>query len=220
MKRFLVTNWALKLLSLVLAFILWFVVLREEKTVAILHAPIEVSNIPRKMMVVNDMEDLVSLKIRGAKSVVSGFGPSPIILPQEGGDSRLRVGENFLRIDPKGISVPRGIEVLGVTPAAIRVVLERVAIRELVIEPRLEGSPPQGFRVLQVQATPSRVIVKGPERAFRGITGMPTEPISVEGRTESFRTLAHLESPGDHITLETEGVSPVNVLVEVGKKEE
>jgi len=220
MRRILTSHWRLKIFSLFLAVLLWFVVLREEKVVTMIHAPVELKNIPPEMVVVNDVEDLISVKIRGARSLISGFIPSQIELPQGRGTPRLRVGENYIPIDSKQIIVPRGIEVLGVTPSAIRIVLERLISKELPIAPRVEGSPPRGFCVKRVTSAPAKVMVKGPERTLRGTTRIPTEPISVEGKTETFRKLVYLESPGNHISWKEEEASRVAVLVEIGKKKE
>ena len=220
MRRALTSHWRLKIFSLFLAIILWFVVLREEKVVSMVHAPVELKNIPPEMVVVNDVEDLISVKLRGVRSLISGFVPSQVELLQGKGTPRLRVGENTIHIDPRQISVPRGIEVLGVTPSAIRVVLERLVSKELPIAPRIEGSPPRGFCVRRVTSTPAKVMVKGPDRILRETTPIPTEPISVEGKTETFRKLVYLESPGNHITWKEEETSRVTVLVEIAKKEE
>jgi len=219
MRRVFTSHWGLKILSLLLAIVLWLVVLREEKVVTTVHAPVELKNIPPEMMVVNDAEDLISVKLRGAQSLISGFVPSQIELPQRKGNARLRMGENYIPIDPKQISVPRGIEVLGVTPSAIRVVLERLVNKELPIVPRIEGLPPRGFYIKQVTCTPARVQVKGPERALREMIRIHTEPISVDGKTETFRQLVYLESPGGHITWKEEEASRVAVLVEIARKE-
>jgi YbbR domain-containing protein len=218
MRRLLRSHWQLKLLSLLLAVVLWVVVIREEKIVSMVNAPVELTNIPRDMVVANEVEELISVKLRGAKSLVLGFVPAQIELPQGGGDTRLRVGENHIRIDPKGIGVPRGIEVLGVTPSSLRVVLERLVTKELAVEPRLEGSPPRGFGVRRVTATPSKVMVRGPERTLRVTGRIATEPISVENKTEAFRKLVYLESPGNHISWEEGEAFPISVLVEIVRK--
>lgn len=219
MRRALISHWQLKVLSLLLAIVLWFVVIREEKIVTLVPTPIELKEIPLEMVVVNDVDNLVSVKLRGPRSLISGFVPSQIELLQGRGIARLRAGENTIRIDPTQIGVPRGIEVLGVTPSSIRVVLERLASKELPIAPRIEGIPARGFLVKRVTANPTKVVVKGPERALRETIRIPTEPISVEGRSESFRRLAYLESPGNHITWKEEA-SRVTLSVEIARKEE
>ncbi|MDH7499376.1 MAG: CdaR family protein [candidate division NC10 bacterium] len=219
MRRILLSHWQLKLVSFLLALALWGVVMREEKIVTLVPTPIELKEIPQEMVVVNDVDNLVSVKLRGPRSLLSDFVPSQIELLPGRGIARFRPGENTVRIDPAHITVPRGIEVLGVTPSSIRVVLERLASKELPIAPRLEGSPARGFLVRRVICTPTKVEVRGPERALREVRRIPTEPISVEGRKESFRRLAFLESPGNHITWKEEA-SRVSVSVEIVRKGE
>ena len=220
MRQFLTTHWKLKVLSLALAMVLWFVVSQEEKVVTVAHAPLEIKDIPPETIVVNNVEGLVSVKLRGSKSLVSGFILSQIDLPQGEGASRLRIGENHIRIDPKQISVPRGIEVQGVTPSLIHVVLERMASKELPVAPRIEGSPPRGFYVKRVVCFPEKVRVKGPERTLWSIAQIPTEPIPVGGKTEVFRQFVMLVAPSSHITWEEEELVQVAVTVEISKREE
>jgi YbbR domain-containing protein len=217
MRRLLTSHWQLKLVSLLLAAVLWAVVMKEEKVVTMVHAPVELTHLPPDLVVTNEVEGLVSVKIRGAKSLILSFVPPQIELPQ-GQSHRLRVGENYLPIDPRQIPTPRGIEVLGVTPSSLRVVLERIMEKELPVEPRLEGLPAPGFRVKRTIVTPARVVVRGPERTLRVASRIITEPISLEGKRESFEQMADLESPGNHVSWKDEDCSRVKVLVEIARE--
>jgi YbbR domain-containing protein len=219
MRRLFTHDAGLKILSLCLAVTLWFAVHREEKAVVVVNVPIELHNVPPEMTVVNHTADMVSVRLKGAKSLISGFVPGEIELPQQGKSLRLRPGENYFPIDPKQISVPPGIEVLGVTPSTIRVVLERTAVKEFLIRPTIEDSPPRGFVIRQVTSSPASVVVQGPERELRGITRVTTEPIAVEGKTETFSQLVYLEPPGNHITWSDGEVKQVTVTVEIARRE-
>jgi YbbR domain-containing protein len=219
MRRLFTHNWGLQILSLCLAVSLWFAVHREEKAVVVVNVPTELRSVPPKMMVVNQTADTISVRLKGAKSLISGFVPGEIELPQQGKSLRLRQGENYLPVDPKQISVPPGIEVLGVTPATIRVVLERTAMKEFLIRPIIEDSPPRGFVIRRVTSSPASVNVRGPKRELLGIARVATEPISVEGRTETFSQSVYLEPPGNHITWKDGEVKQVTVTVEIARRE-
>lgn len=136
----------------------------------------------------------------------------------------MRRGENYLHIDSRQISVPPGIEVLGVIPSSIRVVLERTVSKELSVLPSIEDSPPRGFFVKGVTSFPVMVTVKGSERELRAVAGVATEPISVEGKTRTFSQLVYLEPPGNHTSWEEkdgeekDGMQ-VTVTVEIARRE-
>ncbi len=218
MRRLFTHDTGLKVLSLCLAVILWFTVHREEKTVMVVNVPVELHNVPSEMVVVNHTADTVSLRLKGAKSLLSGFIPGEIELPQQGKNLRLRSGENYFSIDPKQISVPPGIEVLGVTPSMVRVVLERTVIEEFLIRPTIEDTPPRGFVIRRVTSSPASVKVRGPARELRGVTRVSTEPVAVEGRTETFSQLVYLEPPGNHITWSDAELKQVTVTVEIARR--
>jgi hypothetical protein len=61
-------------------------------------------------------------------------------------------------------------------------------------------------------------MVRGPERTLRVTGRIATEPISVENKTEAFRKLVYLESPGNHISWEEGEAFPISVLVEIVRK--
>jgi len=223
MRRLFTHDLGLVTLSLCLAVILWFAVHREEKAVVVVNVPIQLRHIPEETVVVSQAADMVSVRLKGAKSLLSGFIPSQVELPQ-GKSVRLRRGENYLHIDSKQISVPPGIEVLGVTPSSIRIVLERTTTKELPVLPCLEGSPPRGFFVKGATASPATVAVRGPERELREVVGVATEPIPVDGKTRTFSEVVYLEPPVDHTTWEgkeekEKEVMEVSVTVEIIRRE-
>lgn len=84
--------------------------------------------------------------------------------------------------------------------------------RELGIEARLEGKPATGFELKQVFAIPGSVRVQGPASHVNGLQKATTEPISIEGRRESFdlpRTAVHTSDP------KVDVLDTVNVHIEI-----
>jgi hypothetical protein len=62
----------------------------------------------------------------------------------------------------------------------------RISEREVVVEPKLEGKPAANFEVKEAVATPTRIKVEGPIEGVSALEKVQTQPISVEGRRESF----------------------------------
>ena len=74
----------------------------------------------------------------------------------------------------------------------------RIAEREIAVEPKLEGQPAPNFEVRQVIATPSVVKVQGAADRLSALTRVETQPISIEGRRESFevqQAAVHISDP-------------------------
>jgi YbbR domain-containing protein len=109
------------------------------------------------------------------------------------------------------IRVPRGIEVVEVSPRRVRVVLEGTVEREIEISPRVEGRLPDGYVIRRVTSIPPRVRMVGPLSELQRITRVRTLPISLSGRTTSFSVRALLEPVGRRVRTE----DPVSIVVDV-----
>lgn len=76
----------------------------------------------------------------------------------------------------------------------------RVVEREVSVEPKIQGKPAAMFEVKEVSARPARVALQGPVDRLNAIDKAETQPISVEGRRESFDVPnVRLELPNSRI---------------------
>ena len=210
----LLDNLGLKALSLILAVFLWLVVLSEQKVELTLTLPLELKSIPRNLFLVNDVPSTLRVRLRGPKTLTQALSPGEVALdePTRG----LVEGENILTLTPDLVSVPRGIEVIGVEPRRVRVVLEGSAEREIGVFARLDGVPASGFAVQRVVVTPAQVWVAGPKSAVARLRRLPTTAIRLDEQTASFTAQAMLEPPGNQVRLLHE--TPITVSVEIGRK--
>ena len=62
----------------------------------------------------------------------------------------------------------------------------RVVEREIPVEPKLQGKPAPAFEVKEISTSPAKIKVQGPADRLNLIDKAETQPISVEGRHESF----------------------------------
>ncbi len=206
-------NLGLKLLSLCLAVFLWAVVLGEQKIEVTVNEPLDLE-IPPNLFTVNEPVDIVEVRLRGPKTLVTSLSAREVSMSQF--PVTLVEGENTIPIREDMIRVPRGIEVVGVNPQRVRIVLEAASEREIDVSPRVEGSPPEGFVVRRVTPVPPRVRLVGPSSELRRITRLRTLPIPLAGQTASFSTRALLEPVGRRVRVENS--TPIVVEVEIGQE--
>jgi len=212
-RAWLADNFGMKVLSLGLAVALWVVVLTEQKAEVVLNVPLDVGQIPRTHMVVNDPVEYVALKVRGPRSLVLGLAPNEITLP--GTFARaVKEGENVLTLRPEEFQVPRGIEVLSVSPGRIRLVLEAVDERRLEVIPKFRGEPAKGHALGKVRVTPKEVRVVGPQGELKRLNHAFTQPIDIKGQDRDFRVTAGIEPFGRRIRI----VEGETVRVDIGIK--
>lgn len=211
MRRWLYDNLGLKLLSLVLAAVLWAVVLGEQKVEVTVNVPVRL-DVPQRLLLVNDPADTLEVRLRGPKTLVTSVTAREISIGEW--PVKLTEGENTIPIREGLIRVPRGIQVVDVSPRRVRIVLEPAVERDVEVSPRVEGSPPDGYVVRQVTANPSRVRMVGPASEFARITRVRTLPISVTGHKAPFSTRALLEPPGRLVRVEDDVTIVIQVDIE------
>jgi hypothetical protein len=207
-------NLGLKLLSVALALSLWAVVLGDQKVEIAMAVPLEIKDLPRDLVLVNELPETLEVRVRGPKTLVATLTPREVDwlgLPKSFAE-----GENVIWVRPEAVRVPRGIEVVGVTPQRVRVVLDAVVVREVEVSPRIEGAPPKGFVLRRVTSTPPRIRMTGPKSELRTLTRVYTLPINLEGQEASFSTRAMLEPAGRLIRPLDE--VPIIVAVEIASR--
>jgi YbbR-like protein len=212
MRTWLLDNLGLKLLSVVLAIFLWAVVVGEQKVEVTMNIPLEIKGLPRGLVMINEPTDTLEVRVRGPKTLVSTLSPSEMVL--EGLPKNFVEGENLIPIRPEMVHVPRGIEVVDITPHRIRVVLDTIVEREVEVSPRVEGALPSGYVVKRVTSSPPRIRMTGPRSYLRRLTRIYTVPITLDGHSASFTTRAMLEPVGRQVRALDD--TPIIVAVEIG----
>jgi len=212
MRTWLLDNLGLKLLSVVLAVFLWAVVVGEQKVEVTINIPLEIKGVPRDLVMVNEPTDTLEVRARGPKTLVSTLSPSEIVLERP--PMNFVEGENFIPIRPEMIRVPRGIEVVEVTPHRVRMILDTMVEREVEVSPRVEGTPAGGYVVKRVTSIPPRIRMAGPRSDLRRLRRIYTVPINLDGHRASFTTRAMLEPVGRQVRPLDD--TPIIVAVEIG----
>jgi len=212
MRTRLTDNLGLKLLAVALAFLLWAVVVGDQKVEVTMNVPLEVGALPQNLVLLHDPPEAAEVRLRGPKTLMATLTPREVAV--ENFPGKLVEGENLATVRPEMIRVPRGIEVVDVAPRRIRLLLDAVTVREVEVSPRIEGTPARGYILKRVTATPPRVRLSGPRSELRRLARLYTLPISLDGHTASFSTRAMLEPLGRQIRALDE--SAVDVAVEIG----
>jgi hypothetical protein len=169
----------LKVLSGVLALLLWMVVSGEETVERGLRVPLEFQQIPASIELLGDVPTTVDVRVRGASGTLSRLGTGDVIAVL---DLRTaRTGRRLFPLGPDQVRVPFGVEVVQVTPSAVAMAFELSATRQVPVVPAVDGRPAPGFVIGPMAAEPRSVEVIGPESAVKRATEVLTDPVSVTG---------------------------------------
>lgn len=182
-------NLGLKLVSLLLACILWWFVSerrREEVRERMVTASLSLVGIRSYLVITGtDIPGSVSVRVRGRKSDLRALASQSLEASADLSPIN-KAGEVEITIRPQHINVPEEIEVVSIQPNKIRFRIEQLRQRAVPIRPYLEGTVPEGFVVGQATADPPLALCSGPASQIMKLSEVTTERIIMTGRTETF----------------------------------
>jgi hypothetical protein len=118
-RKWVLTNWGLKLLALVVSFLLWAAYTSEPFVEVGYVAPLEYLNIPTHLELSGDVQTHVRVYVRGRAAVLRRLSPTDLAIQVN--LTGTVSGESLVRITASQIDVPLGLEVVRIIPSEIRV---------------------------------------------------------------------------------------------------
>ncbi len=203
-----------KLLSLLIALGLWFIVVREPELVTSQPVPIFYKNLPKDLEIASDGPDRVHVEIRGPAGKLTPasladtavlFDLSPVQTP----------GERTFTVSYLSLNLPRGVAFLRAVPSQLRLRFDRIGSKEVPVQIRVSVPQPAGYRVAAQDVHPNKLKIAGPENRVDQVESAQTDPVDLSGvvsRAE-FRVHAFVSDP----QIRFEGPSVVTVRVKVEK---
>jgi len=176
-------NLALKIVSVILAALLWLIVSGEQTVERVLRIPLEYTNIPAQLELVGDPLTVVDVRVRGSSGTLGrlSVGELAAVL-----DVRSpRPGQRLYHLTGADVRAPFGVDVVQVTPSSIALFFERSSTKNVPVLPVLEGQPAEGFMVDKVTADPPTVDIVGPASSLKSLASAVTEAVSVEGASKT-----------------------------------
>ena len=214
LKHSITNNWALKVVSLVLATMLWMAVANQASSEIGLDVPLEYRNIPPQLEITGDMTNSVQVRLRGSSNVIKGLTAKDV--PTTIDLSKMRTGEKIAALSPLNVQAPFGAEVIRVNPSSVRFTLERTLVKTVPILPTIIGQPPDEFEIGQIMVSPSSIQVEGPESRINSLSSIATVPVHVERRETRIEQTADLDVPDPQIRLQHP--APVNLKIDIHRK--
>lgn len=194
-------NWELKLLSLLLAFLLWISLIPEEKTFSekTLTIPLETLNIPPDMELVEKPESTVDVTIRAPNRLINEISSANVFAKLN--LQKAPVFQQEYPLNETMISIPPGAKVVRISPNKVRLKLERTKEVLLDIVPNFRGEVLEGYKIAKIEISPARVLVKGPESKIREKDKVSTSPINISELASSAEFEADLILPRPDLRL-------------------
>jgi hypothetical protein len=204
------TNLPYKILSVLIALALWFIV-RDERIESTVTFALDVQP-PADFVVSNEQVPDLTVSVQGTRAALSrlrGQNLAHVVQP-----SITEPGPVTLRIRPEELELPAGVEAISVSPSSAQVRLESRATRRVPVKARLLVANGTGYRVRKVTITPERVKVAGPTSVVGSLDEVWTEAIEITPRgVEPITGQYAVSLPHKQLRLEDKG--PVSVKIEI-----
>jgi len=214
-RRYFINNIHLKILSLIIAVLLWMAVAREPMAEVAITVPIEFHNGPDDLEISSEIIPQVQVRARGPSGAVHNLGPTEVHAVID--LNMVTPGEHTYDLTSRNIRVPNDVEVVQVIPSQFRISFDKRATRKVEVRPRVIGATAPGFRMGDVKVTPPEVTIIGPEKRVNAIDSVITDPVDASGvmGRATFNTHVYVSDP--LVRLANPG--PVHVLVVTDMKD-
>jgi YbbR domain-containing protein len=205
-------NLLYKILAVFLAITIWYFVVGEERAEVAISIPLELINIPRNLIVVNNVTPSIELRVNGPRSLIRSLSMDSLSKSLD--LSKVRQGSVSFSITAEGIPLPRGVKVTRINPTQVVVELQNLMTKKVTVKTRIVGRPAPGYEIDSVQINPEQVEIAGPENVLRNLETLYTKPIDIQGIPSSIKQQAHLDFRGQIYLVKD---TPLEVQVTIKK---
>lgn len=212
-KRYVVQNFFLKVLSLLLASLLWLAISRDEQSAIVaIRAPIVFQHVPEQLDISTESIPEAQIRVRGPERMLRQLKTNEV--QAEIDLAAVGAGERTFDLTAHQVRHPRGIEVLQVVPSQLHLAFDTRATRQVEIRPRVTGNFASGEQIVKVDTDPAQITITGPRRHVERIDAATTDPIDASGTLGRgvFTTNVYVSDP--MVQVEQAGSIRVTVIVE------
>lgn len=204
-------NWSLKLMSLLVAVLLWTFVVGQEKAEVGVSIPIEIVNLPPDLVIANDIPTSVELRVYGLRSIIKGVISRNTTKVIDLGNAS--PGVITIHLTPEDFSLPGGVKVTRIRPSTIELDIQPLLRKTVRVKPVILGTVAEGYEVEKVEVEPAETAISGPVREIKDIQEISLSPVNLKGASSTFTTEVGLNLQGLHVTVEGHSRFKVTVYI-------
>jgi diadenylate cyclase len=156
----------------------WFSFTRGQDTLITMEVPIEYINREPAMEILETSRNTVDLELSGSGALIRSIRSDQIKVRLD--LSGAVPGTKAFAVTPENVSLPPGILLKNIRPAAVEVVLDVLIRKELPVQVDWVGRLPEGRIITEAKLDPPRVQVSGVKQALERITTLYTEKVPVD----------------------------------------
>jgi len=213
LRRHVLADLDLKVLALVIAIGLWWLIGRDPVVESVVTAPVQFRHAPENLIMSSESPLEVQVSVSGPERIVRSLRPSEVsaVLDLSG----VNPGERTFDLLARQVQVPRGLNVTRVVPSQIHIEFSPSATRKVDVRPRVIGTFVSGYGITDVTADPAQIIIEGPQNRVSAIDTAITDPVDATGVVgkATFTTHAYVADP----LVRVQRPGPIHVTVTTGR---
>jgi YbbR domain-containing protein len=171
-------NLGWKLLSLLIAIVLWVAVAREPEVATSLSVPVDFKNMRDDLDIDGNLPDRVRLEVRGPSGSLTRDNLSTVAVVLDLSDAH--AGERTYSIRGRNLNLPSGVVFYRAVPSQITLHFEQLIYKEEPVEPVFTNTP-AGYRIASQQFSPAQVRIRGAQGRVQVISQIKTDPMDLSG---------------------------------------
>ena len=208
-------NLTLKILSILLAGLLWFFVSGKSKTELALIVPVEFTSIPTNMTIITKVPTSIHIRVKGTKTLLRPLTSKPPSLSIN--LAKAVTGKNVIRLAQETFNdLPLGVDVVNLDPDTLTIYLDRFVKVSLPIKITTKGQLPKGFQIRGIQITPLTAEFRASEEYLKKHDVAFSEPIDLTQLRESTKVDIALLIPPNELKL-IDPDSKISATIEIGE---
>lgn len=181
----------LKLISLALGILVWFLAVGTDQIDVSMNIPIEVLNLPKNLVIYNQYQKEISVTLRGPRGIIQELRNRPPSLSLD--LSKATSDTVVLNTETLSFPLPSGISILRMQPASITLSIDKLLERQIPVTAVTEGDVAKGYILKEISLTPDKILVSGPESLVTLEQSLKTYMINLSGLDHSTTLPVHLD---------------------------
>lgn len=222
MKKFRINNFGLKILSVVLAFIVWLIIVNYDDpiiTKTFSGVVVDINNAEsiekenKTYEIIND-SNIISVKIKGQRSIVENMSKDYL---KATADIKNITFMNTIPIEVKSTRYSDRLNLIEPKTPNVEVVIESKLDKQIKISSNIIGEAADGYKIGQIKPFVDVIFVEGPESVV-SIVKEARVNIAITGAKESFTTASEVllyDAEGEEIHDSMLKVSLEEITVDV-----
>jgi YbbR domain-containing protein len=185
LRRWVLHNFWLKVLSLVLATGLWLAISPDQEPAEVaVRVPIEFQHVPAQLEISSMTIPDAQIRVRGPERLIRELRSGDIHAELELGDAK--PGERTFDLTAQQVRHQRDLTVVQVVPGQVHLSFDTRLTRDVKIRPRVTVNLAAGEQIGKMLVDPDSITITGPRNHVEAVDAATTDPVDASGtRTQA-----------------------------------